>query len=104
MPGRPPAASLETWLRTPRHAEAPGIYAYGHTPRPPEDPDRIPDRKLIGGAVLALLCGLLVWSLAWDGYLPFWLWPLGLVDPGFLAEHAPVRHRLVHLLPALREL
>ncbi len=71
MPQGPPAAPLEAWLRTPRHSDAPGIYAFGHTPRPPQDPDRISDRKLLGGAVLSLLCGLLVWSLCWDGYLPF---------------------------------
>ncbi|MDI5972915.1 ATP-binding protein [Streptomyces sp. SL13] len=70
MPHRPPTGALETWLRTPRHADAPGIYAYGHHPRPAQDPARLPDRKLLGGAALSLLCGLLVWSLIWNGYLP----------------------------------
>ncbi len=86
MPQRPPANQLETWLRAPRHSDAPGVYAYGHRPRPPQDPDRIPDRKLVGGAVLALLVGMLVWSLISDGYIPFaefigWIvpdsWPSG---------------------------
>ncbi len=81
MPHRPPAAPLETWLRTPRHADAPGVYAFGHAPRPPEDPDRVPNRRLLGGALLSLLCGLMVWSLCWDGYLPFWLWPLNWLTP-----------------------
>ncbi|HEY5832662.1 ATP-binding protein [Streptomyces sp.] len=77
MPAQaPPASALEIWLRTPREVDAPGIYGYGHTPRPAPDPDRLPDRRLIGGAVLALLSGLLVWSLCWNGYLPFWIWPL----------------------------
>jgi hypothetical protein len=61
-----PIPALATWLRTPRNAEAPGIYAYGHVPRPPEQPDRIPDRRLVGSAVLSLLGAMLVWSLLWD--------------------------------------
>ena len=39
----------------PAAADAPGIYTFGHTPRPPDDPDRIPDRRLIGTAVGSLL-------------------------------------------------
>jgi hypothetical protein len=77
MPAQaPPASALEVWLRTPRAADAPGVYGYGHTPRPAPDPDRLPGRRLLGGALLALLTGLLVWSLCWNGYLPFWIWPL----------------------------
>lgn len=34
MPQAPPVSALETWLRTPRHHDAPGIFAYGHVPRP----------------------------------------------------------------------
>ncbi|MBV9024107.1 MAG: ATP-binding protein [Streptomycetaceae bacterium] len=64
-----PAQALVTWLRTPRNAEAPGIYAYGHVPQPPEQPDRIPDRRLVGGAVLSLLGAMLAWSLLWDAPL-----------------------------------
>lgn len=82
MPAKaPPASALETWLRTPRAQDAPGIYAFGHTPRPAPDPDRLPGRRLLGGAILALLSGLLVWSLCWNGYLPFWIWPLIWLTP-----------------------
>ncbi|MEU1628309.1 ATP-binding protein [Streptomyces sp. NPDC020096] len=81
MPQAPPARPFETWLRTPRHADAPGIYAYGHLPRPPEEPDRVPNRKLIGGAVLSGLCGMLVWSLCADGYISFWFWPYLWITP-----------------------
>lgn len=81
MPRQPPAGALETWLRTPRHRDAPGVYAYGHRPKPPQQPGRIPDRKLIGGALLALLCGLLVWSLCWNGYIPFWIEPVYWLTP-----------------------
>ncbi|MFI1093147.1 ATP-binding protein [Streptomyces sp. NPDC020917] len=39
------------------------------------------DRRLVGGAVLALLSGLLVWSLLNNGYIPFWREPLKLLTP-----------------------
>ncbi|MEW1864156.1 ATP/GTP-binding protein [Streptomyces sp. NPDC088194] len=77
----PPLSAVERWLRTPRVSDAPGIYAYGHVPRPPDDPDRMTDRRLIGGAVLALVCGLLLWSLFDHGYIPFWRKPLSLLTP-----------------------
>ncbi|AEW96839.1 MULTISPECIES: type IV secretory system conjugative DNA transfer family protein [Streptomycetaceae] len=75
------AAPFLTWLRTPRVAGAPGTYAYGHVPRPAQEPERLPDRRLVGGAVGALVCGAVVWSLFWDGYLPFLIWPLEWVTP-----------------------
>ncbi|MEE6267882.1 ATP-binding protein [Streptomyces diastatochromogenes] len=78
--GAPPA--LLTWLRTPRPAAAPGIWTYGHRPRAAKEPERIPLRQLISGAVIAALCGWLLWSLLWNGYLgPYWYWPLRLLRP-----------------------
>ncbi|WP_338054325.1 ATP-binding protein [Streptomyces spiramenti] len=41
-----------------------------------EDAEPLGDRELHGGALLALLGGLLVWSLCWNGYIRVWLWPL----------------------------
>lgn len=83
MPRQAPAAGppLEEWLRTPRPEAEPGVWRYGHRPKPPEDPDRLDDRQLLGGAVLALLCGLLVWSLCWNGYIEFWVKPLQWFTP-----------------------
>ncbi|MFI0779085.1 ATP-binding protein [Streptomyces sp. NPDC021212] len=88
MPSGAPTApgarpSFVAWLRAPRAAGAgPGVWMYGHRPKPPEDPDRIPGRRLISGAVIAGLCGWLVWSLLWNGYLGwYWLWPLDLFTP-----------------------
>jgi hypothetical protein len=92
MPQRPPSNPLETWLRTPRHADAPAIYAYGHTPRPPQDPDRVPDRRLIGGAIGSLLCGLLVWSLCDDGYIKIWFWPVLWITPEAWRAPGPGSH------------
>ncbi|WP_344327020.1 ATP-binding protein [Streptomyces macrosporus] len=72
MPRWAPAAgpSLDEWLRTPRPEAGPGVWRYGHRPKPPEDPERLDDRQLLGGAALALLCGLLVWSLCFHDYIP----------------------------------
>ncbi|WP_274562513.1 ATP-binding protein [Streptomyces spiramyceticus] len=68
--------SLADWLRTPRPDAGPGIWAYGHVPRPAEEPERIPGRQLVSGALISLLTALLIWSLCWNGYISFWLWPL----------------------------
>ncbi|WP_075017054.1 type IV secretory system conjugative DNA transfer family protein [Actinacidiphila rubida] len=71
----PPASELEVWLRTPREVDAPGVYGFGHVPRAAPDPDRATPRRLLGGAVLALLVGLFVWSL-FRNYFHFWIWPV----------------------------
>ncbi|MEV4435107.1 ATP-binding protein [Streptomyces sp. NPDC049585] len=76
------ASSFLTWLRAPRADAGPGIWAFGHRPKPPEEPDRIPSRQLLSGAVIALLCGWLLWSLLWNGYLGhYWIWPLFALTP-----------------------
>ncbi|WKX72882.1 ATP-binding protein [Streptomyces sp. XD-27] len=65
------------WLRTPRPAAGPGVWVYGHKPKPPEDPDRVPARRLFSGALIALLCTWLLWSLITKDYLGgYWFWPL----------------------------
>lgn len=90
VPAQPPApvdragpgGTFVAWLHTPRPAAAPGIWRLGHRPRPPEEPDRVPGGALIGGAVISALCGWLLWSLLWNGYLgSYWLWPLFLLTP-----------------------
>ncbi|MFE2497302.1 ATP-binding protein [Streptomyces scopuliridis] len=83
-PGHAPdtGPTLREWLREPRAADAPGTWAYGHRPRPPEEPERTPVRQLVSGALISLLAGLLLWSLVWNGYLGgFWLWPLYMFTP-----------------------
>lgn len=76
MPAQPPTVhrtgDLRAWLRTPRPADAPGIYGYGHVPRPPHDPNRLSDRQLVGGALLSLLAALMVWSLILAEYIPLY--------------------------------
>ncbi|MFF4700298.1 ATP-binding protein [Streptomyces chattanoogensis] len=84
-PGHPadaPEPPLLAWLRTPRPAAGPGVWTYGHRPRPAEEPERIPTRQLISGALISFLCGWLLWSLLWNNYLgSYWLWPLVLLTP-----------------------
>ncbi|MFG2097332.1 ATP-binding protein [Streptomyces sp. NPDC048612] len=83
-PGGPAAAEppVLSWLRTPRPAAAPGIWTYGHRPRAAQEPDRVPGRQLISGAVISFLCGWLLWSLLVNSYLGgYWLWPLLLLTP-----------------------
>ncbi|MDT0269309.1 ATP-binding protein [Streptomyces sp. DSM 44915] len=73
---------LKRWLRTPRPEVRPGVWRAGHVRKPPEDPDQLNDRELHGGALLALLTGLLVWSLYQNGYLPPATWPLSWMNVG----------------------
>ncbi|MFC9227203.1 ATP-binding protein [Streptomyces hygroscopicus] len=74
--------SFVAWLRAPRSEAAPGVWTYEHKPKAPEEPDRIPGRRLLSGALISALCGWLVWSLLWNGYLGgYWLWPMYLLTP-----------------------
>ncbi|WP_369206186.1 ATP-binding protein [Streptomyces sp. PU-14G] len=79
MPSSTPqsAPPLADWLRLPRPDALPGVWRCGYQPRPPEDPDRIPARQLVSGALISFLMGWLLWSLLWNGYLgDYWKWPL----------------------------
>ncbi|WP_431965152.1 ATP-binding protein [Actinacidiphila sp. bgisy160] len=70
------------WLRAPRPAAAPGVWRLGHRPRPAADPDAVPGRQLVAGALISFLGGWLLWSLLWNGYLgSYWLWPLLALTP-----------------------
>jgi hypothetical protein len=78
MPAAPPTAHREsdmvTWVHTRRAVPAPGIYGYGHVPRPAFDPGRVSDRQLVGGAVLSVVGALVTWLLVWHDTIPlFWL-------------------------------
>lgn len=65
----PTRVGVAEWLRVPRPAAAPGVWRLGYRERPEQEPDRVPGRQLITGAFVAYLCGWLVWSLLWNGYL-----------------------------------
>ncbi|WP_369193467.1 ATP-binding protein [Streptomyces djakartensis] len=91
MPPRPPGApapplpdgsAFLTWLRAPRPEAAPGVWRFGHRPRPAEEPEDVPTRQLLSGALIAFLVGWLVWSLLQNDYLGTWWWiPFDLIVP-----------------------
>lgn len=82
VPPRPDGSAFLTWLRAPRPETPPGVWRFGHRPRPQEEPEQIPTRQLISGALIAFLVGWLVWSLLQNGYLGGWWWvPLFLITP-----------------------
>ncbi|MFF5161126.1 ATP-binding protein [Streptomyces sp. NPDC000348] len=89
-PGTPPppdGSAFLTWLRTPRPEALPGVWRFGHRPRPEEEPERVPGRQLLSGALIAFLVGWLLWSLLWNGYLGgWWLLPLYAMIPDSWAE------------------
>ncbi|MGW2082459.1 ATP-binding protein [Streptomyces sp. NPDC001939] len=70
------------WLRAPRPEAGPGVWRLGHKPRSKEDPELVPGRQLVVGALLALLVAWFAWSLLYNGYLGWWWFiPLQLVTP-----------------------
>ncbi|MFI6526142.1 ATP-binding protein [Streptomyces uncialis] len=83
--GAPPApdgAGFLGWLRTPRPDAAPGVWRFGHRPRPDEEPEETPARQLFSGALIAFLVGWLFWSLLWNNYLGgYWMWPYYVLTP-----------------------
>ncbi|MFE0372212.1 MULTISPECIES: ATP-binding protein [Streptomyces] len=86
-PGTSDGPAFLTWLRTPRPQALPGVWRFGHRPRPEEEPERVPGRQLLSGAVIAFLVGWLIWSLLWNGYLGgWWLLPLYAMIPDSWAE------------------
>jgi hypothetical protein len=78
----PDGSSFLAWLRAPRPDAAPGVWRFGHESRPEEEPETVPARQLLGGALIAFLVGWLIWSLLWNGYLGgWWLVPLFAMIP-----------------------
>ncbi|MEU3605832.1 ATP/GTP-binding protein [Streptomyces sp. NPDC035033] len=75
-------AALVAWLRAPRPEAAPGVWRYGHVPRPDREPDETPLRTVLSGAVISFLVAVLLWSLLRNNYVPYWSVPLKLFTPG----------------------
>ncbi|MER8224806.1 ATP-binding protein [Streptomyces sp. NPDC094143] len=81
-PPLPDGSAFLAWLRAPRPEAAPGVWRFGHRPRPAEELDVTPTRQLLSGAVVAFLVGWLIWSLLQNGYLGNWWWvPFDLIVP-----------------------
>ncbi|MFT2019028.1 ATP-binding protein [Streptomyces sp. 796.1] len=75
-PGAPPQQSFLEWLRTPRRVTEPGIWAFGHRPRPAEEPERVPTRGLLIGAFVSGLCAWILWRLIINAtFGSFYMWP-----------------------------
>ncbi|MDQ0764252.1 ATP-binding protein [Streptomyces canus] len=82
VPPRQDGSAFLAWLRAPRPEAAPGIWRFGHRPRPAEEPEEISTRQLLSGALIAFLVGWLVWSLLQNGYLgAWWALPFKLLVP-----------------------
>ncbi|NEB02938.1 ATP-binding protein [Streptomyces sp. SID13726] len=82
VPPLPDSSAFLTWLRTARPETLPGVWRFGHQPRPEVEPELIPARQLISGALIAFLVGWLVWSLLQNGYVgAWWLLPFKLLIP-----------------------
>ncbi|WP_118082439.1 ATP-binding protein [Streptomyces sp. CC0208] len=82
VPPLPDGSAFLSWLRAPRPEAAPGVWRFGHRPRPEKEPEQIPTRQLLSGAVIGFLCGWLLCSLLYNGYLGgFWLWPWFVMAP-----------------------
>ncbi|MGW5662055.1 ATP-binding protein [Streptomyces sp. NPDC003758] len=82
LPPRPDGSAFLAWLRAPRPPALPGVWRFGHRPRPEQEPELIPTRQLLSGALIAFLVGWLIWSLLWNGYLGgWWVVPLDLFTP-----------------------
>ncbi|GGY50607.1 ATP-binding protein [Streptomyces djakartensis] len=78
----PDGSAFLAWLRAPRPDAAPGVWRFEHRPRPAEEPEEIPTRQLLSGALIAFLVGWLIWSLLQNGYLGNWWWvPFDLIVP-----------------------
>jgi hypothetical protein len=78
----PDGSTFLAWLRAPRPEAAPGVWRFEYRPRADQEPDEMPARQLLSGALIAFLVGWLVWSLLQNDYLGGWWWvPFDLIVP-----------------------
>ncbi|UXY30266.1 ATP-binding protein [Streptomyces sp. HUAS TT20] len=89
VPPLPDGSAFLAWLRAPRPEAAPGMWRFGHRPRPEKEPELIPARQLLSGALIAFLVGWLLWSLLWNGYLGgWWLLPFNAMVDSWTAPNS----------------
>jgi hypothetical protein len=83
-----PEPPLLGWLRISRPAAEPGVWRCGHVPRPPDDPDRVPTRRILSGALLCAFVAYLLGWILWEGYLgDYWWWPFLVLIPDDVRGH-----------------
>ncbi|MEU5132017.1 ATP/GTP-binding protein [Streptomyces californicus] len=83
MPPRAPAVGFDVrhWLRAHRAEAEPGLWRYGHRPRVVADTDEVPTRALVVGALVSIVCGVLVWAVWRTDYIVVQRLPLKLFTP-----------------------
>ncbi|MET8452480.1 ATP-binding protein [Streptomyces sp. NPDC005209] len=95
-PPKPDGTTFLTWLRAPRPQAAPGVWRFRYQPRPEAEPEQIPTRQLLSGALIAFLVGWLIWSLLYNGYLGgWWILPLFAMIPDSWAPPQSTRAAVV---------
>lgn len=80
LSGPVPGGDFSDWLRVRRVAAGPGVWSYGHVPRPAGEPTA-PERSLIRGAVISLIACVIVWSVLRANVIPYWQVPPRLFTP-----------------------
>ncbi|MFF8504650.1 ATP/GTP-binding protein [Streptomyces anulatus] len=83
LPPRSPAAVLDVrhWLRAHRADAEPGLWRYGHRPRPAGDSAEVPTRALVVGALISIVCGVFAWAVWRTDYIAVQRLPLKLFTP-----------------------
>lgn len=83
LPPRSPTSVLDVrqWLRAHRADAEPGLWRYGHRPRPAGDPAEVPTRALVVGALISIACGIFAWAVWRTDYIAVQRLPLKLFTP-----------------------
>ncbi|MEV1048484.1 ATP/GTP-binding protein [Streptomyces sp. NPDC049916] len=83
LPSHTPGAFFDVrqWLRAHRADPEPGLWRYGHRPRPSTGTEEVPTRALLVGALISIACGVFAWTLWSTDYIAVQRLPLKLFTP-----------------------